>query len=423
MPESDALLTVEGLKTHFFLDEGLVRAVDGVDLTLPRGKTVCMVGESGCGKSITARSVLGLVEPPGRIVEGHIWWNPQNRVQSNDGGQTEEVVADPASAKGKGLKLSKSDRAAFAEDGRLDLAQLEPRSEVLRRIRGNDISMVFQEPMASMSPMYTVADQLTEAIRLHKTISKEEAFAEGVELLKRVGIPRAESRMDTYSFQLSGGLCQRVMIAIALACGPSLLIADEPTTALDVTTQARIIDLLADLQSDTGMSLMFITHDLGVVAEIADEVIVMYLGTVVEQGPVDEIFHDPKHPYTKDLLASIPTMGGGARQRLASIRGQVPHPLNRPKGCPYHPRCDFAIADLCDTQDPPLIEFGGDRRARCVLHDPELLAEHRQSQEATTPNAPPQGPDGAPTGRATPDSSASGSDSPGPDSTTNGEDA
>jgi peptide/nickel transport system ATP-binding protein len=341
MTEPDPLLTIEGLKTHFFLDEGVVRAVDGVDLTIPRGKTVCVVGETGCGKSVTARSVLRLVDSPGRIVDGQIWWRPESGTE-------------------------------------VDLASLDPRGEQLRQIRGNDIAMVFQEPMASLSPMYTVADQLVETIQLHTPMSKKEAWDHGVSLLRRVGIPRPEQRMDSYSFQLSGGMCQRVMIAIALSCGPSLLIADEPTTALDVTTQARIIDLLMDLKSDTGMSMMFITHDLGVVAEVADEVVVMYLGTVVEQGSVDEIFHDPKHPYTQALLRSIPVMGVGTRQRLVSIRGQIPHPLNRPAGCPFHPRCDHAIAGLCDTADPPTISFAGGHRARCVLHDPELMRERRQ---------------------------------------------
>jgi peptide/nickel transport system ATP-binding protein len=250
----------------------------------------------------------------------------------------------------------------------------------LRGIRGNEISMVFQEPMASLSPMYTVANQMTEAIRVHQPMSKEEAYQRGIELLGRVGIPRPEQTMEAYPFQLSGGMCQRVMIAIALSCEPSLLIADEPTTALDVTTQARIIDLLVDLQADTGMAMMFITHDLGVVAEIADEVVVMYLGTVVEQGAVDDIFHDPKHPYTKALLDSIPMPGRGVRQPLRSIRGQVPHPLDRPAGCPFHPRCDEAVPGLCDSVPPPRVVLGEDRNARCVLYEPNLLDEHARRQ-------------------------------------------
>jgi peptide/nickel transport system ATP-binding protein len=335
-PQDEVLLDVDGLKTHFATDDGVVRAVDGLSLRLPRGRTVCVVGESGCGKSITARSILGLVDPPGEIVDGRIDWY-------GDG-------AEP-----------------------IDLAALNPRSEEMRRFRGREIAMVFQEPMASLSPMYTVAQHLVEAVRLHLPIGKKEAYAVGLSLLHRVGIPNPEQRMDAYSWQLSGGMCQRVMIAIALACKPKLLIADEPTTALDVTTQARILDLLAELQAETQMAMMFITHDLGVVAEIADEVAVMYLGTLVERGPVDAIFHDPKHPYTRALLDSIPTFGA-TRQQLPSIRGQVPHPLNRPAGCPFHNRCDRMITGLCDVDDPPTIDIGGGRLARCVLHDEQLMA-------------------------------------------------
>ena len=289
------------------------------------------MGESGCGKSVTARSILGLVDRPGQIVAGSILF-------VDKAGQT------------------------------VDLAALDPRSERMRRIRGGEISMIFQEPMASLSPMYTIGAHLVETIRLHMDMDKRTAREHGIEMLRRVGIPRPEQRIDAYSFQLSGGMCQRAMIAMALACGPSLLIADEPTTALDVTTQARILDLIKDLQAQTGMSVLFITHDLGVVAEIADEVVVMYLGTVVERGTVDEIFHDPKHPYTQALLRSIPTIGSGTRQRLTPIRGMVPHPSDRPTGCPYHPRCDQAIAGLCDVADPPTIETSPGHSARCVLY-------------------------------------------------------
>ena len=273
--EPDAvLLEVRDLRTHFFTQEGVVRAVDGVDLTVPLGRTVCVVGESGCGKSVTARSILSLVDRPGRIVGGSILFR---------------------------------DKAGDT----VDLAALDPRSVRMRGIRGGEIAMIFQEPMASLSPMYTIGAHLVETIRLHMSMDQKTAREHAIEMLRRVGIPRPEQRIDAYSFQLSGGMCQRAMIAMALACGPSLLIADEPTTALDVTTQARILDLIKDLQDQTGMSVLFITHDLGVVAEIADEVVVMYLGTVVERGTVDEIFHDPKHPYTQALLRSIPTIGGG----------------------------------------------------------------------------------------------------------------
>ncbi|AKH86402.1 peptide ABC transporter ATPase [Streptomyces sp. CNQ-509] len=352
-PEPDPpLLDIIDLKTHFDTEEGTVRAVDGVSFTVPRGRIVCVVGESGCGKSVTARSVLGLVEEPGRIVGGSIrFYAPA----AADAG----APADGAAAE---------DTADTAQARSLDLAALDPRGEEIRAVRGGRIAMVFQEPMAALSPMYTVGDQLVEAIRLHLPLSREAARTRAVQLLERVGIPGAERRMDAYSFQLSGGMCQRVMIAIALSCDPELLIADEPTTALDVTTQARILDLLTGIQADTGMSVLFITHDLGVVAEIADEVVVMYLGTVVEQGPVDAIFHDPAHPYTRALLGSVPRVGAGARQRLASIRGNVPHPSERPAGCPFHPRCASAVAGVCDTAEPPETALSEDRRVRCVLH-------------------------------------------------------
>jgi oligopeptide/dipeptide ABC transporter ATP-binding protein len=338
----DALLQVRELRTHFFTHEGVVRAVDGVNVTVASGRTVCVVGESGCGKSVTARSILGLVDRPGRIVGGEIAFRDKD-------GET------------------------------IDLAALDPRSERMRRIRGGEISMIFQEPMASLSPMYTIGAHLVETIRLHMEMDKAAARAHAIEMLRRVGIPRPEQRIDAYSFQLSGGMCQRAMIAMALACGPSLLIADEPTTALDVTTQARILDLIKDLQAQTGMSVLFITHDLGVVAEIADEVVVMYLGTVVERGTVDEIFHDAKHPYTQALLRSIPTIGAGTRQRLTPIRGMVPHPSDRPTGCPYHPRCDRAILGLCDVKDPPTVETAPGHTARCVLYSDAVLTSEGAS--------------------------------------------
>lgn len=331
-PRTGELLRVEGLRTHFETPDGTVKAVDGVDLVVKPGTTMCVVGESGCGKSISARSVMQLVDRPGKIVGGQVWWQPEN---------------EPAT----------------------DLLSLEPDSEAIRKIRGDQIGMVFQEPMASLSPMYTVGAQLSEAIRLHRDISKDKAREMSIDLLRRVGIPHPESRFNTYPFQLSGGLCQRVMIAIALSCDPQLLIADEPTTALDVTTQARILDLLKELQQDTGMAMMFITHDLGVVAEIADEVTVMYLGRVAESGPVHEIFSNPKHPYTQALLESIPDVrGGGARQRLRTVRGMVPHPQNRPSGCPFRTRCDFAMPGICDVEAPPLTQIDDCHTAFCHLH-------------------------------------------------------
>ena len=362
--DPEAVLEIDQLRTHFIFDDGVVRAVDGVSFSLLPGKTTCVVGESGCGKSITARSILQLIERPGKIVDGRIWWHP--------GRPSADLADDPQSR-----RRSRTPPPSDEPDRHIDLVSLDPEGERMRQIRGGEISMIFQEPMASLSPMYTVGNQLTEAIQLHLPLSEDEARKRGETLLAQVGIPRPSRIMETYPFQLSGGMCQRVMIAIALSCRPRLLIADEPTTALDVTTQARIIDLLRELQADTGMALMFITHDLGVVAEIADEVVVMYLGTVVEQGSADEIFHNPQHPYTQALLESIPRMGRGARQKLATIRGQVPHPFSYPSGCPFHPRCDKAIVGLCDTAEPPTVILGDRRRARCVLHDPDLVQAHR----------------------------------------------
>jgi oligopeptide/dipeptide ABC transporter ATP-binding protein len=375
-----AVLEVRDLKTHFFTREGVVRAVDGVDLTVPRAKTVCIVGESGCGKSVTARSILGLVEPPGRMVAGSILWRPQPVAELVN---ATVAAADGTPDGGRAL--------AVAGGGPVDLAALDPKSDRMREIRGNEISMIFQEPVASLSPMYTVGHQLVEAIRLHLPMSKKEASDHAISLLRRVGIPRPEQRVDSYSFQLSGGMCQRVMIAMALACGPGLLIADEPTTALDVTTQARILDLIRDLQAQTHMAVLFITHDLGVVAELADEVVVMYLGTVVERGSVDEIFHDAKHPYTQALLSSIPAVGRGTG-RLHTIRGMVPHPSQRPAGCPFHPRCDHAIAGLCDTDDPPTVTLERDRTVRCVLYDEtgatvRSRAEHHGDADVSSSSA------------------------------------
>jgi peptide/nickel transport system ATP-binding protein len=320
------------LATHFEGPEGLVRAVDGVDLSVERGETVAIVGESGCGKSATARSILRLVQPPGRIVAGEI-----------------RYTGTPTP---------------------VDIAALNPRSEELRRIRGGEIGMIFQEPMSSLSPVHTIGAQIIENIRNHEPVSKAEARDRAIDGLRRVGIPRPERRVDSYPFELSGGMRQRAMIAMALACGPKLLIADEPTTALDVTTQAQILDLLRELREQLQMAVLFITHDLGVVAEIADRVSVMYLGTVVEQCDVDELFHSPRHPYTRALLRSVPVIGARSKQRLDTIAGTVPNPYQRPTGCPFHPRCDRFIPDRCDTEVPLVLSSpAGDRSVRCHLYD------------------------------------------------------
>ncbi len=329
---ADILLDIRGLKTYFHLDEGTVRAVDGVDFTVPRGTTIGIVGESGCGKSVTAFSILQLVEKPGRIEEGSI--------VLNTGGQN-----------------------------RVDIAALDHDSEELRQIRGKDIGMIFQEPMTSLSMMYTVGFQMTEAIRLHMDVEKDEARDRAIEMLQAVGIPRPEQRFDAYPFELSGGMRQRVMIAMALSCDPMLLIADEPTTALDVTTQAQILELMQQLQEEFGMAIMLITHDLGVVAEMCSEVVVMYLGEVVEQADVDTIFHNPQHPYTQALLESIPRLGHSHEGRLNPILGSVPDPYHRPSGCPFHPRCTQIITGRCETVHPEISRLDPRHTVRCLLHE------------------------------------------------------
>jgi len=332
----DLLLDIRGLRTHFATDEGVVKAVDGVDLTVRRGRCLGVVGESGSGKSALAHSILQVVARPGRIVDGRMLYH-----RRRPGGGVEVV----------------------------DLAALDPKGRPIRAIRGREIAMIFQEPMTSLSPVHTIGNQLTETLRLHFGLSKEAARERGIEALRRVNFPRPEANFDNYTFRLSGGMRQRAMIAIALACEPELLIADEPTTALDVTTQAQILEVIRGLQRQREMAMMLITHDLGVVAEVADEVAVMYLGTVVERGGVDEIFHDPQHPYTQALLRSIPVLDGRrSRGPLPAIRGAVPHPLNRPAGCPFHPRCDAFMPGSCDRVVPPTIPRGPDRAVRCLLY-------------------------------------------------------
>jgi peptide/nickel transport system ATP-binding protein len=362
--KNDILLEVKGLKTHFFLDEGTVKAVDGVDLTIRRGKTLCVVGESGCGKSITARSILQLIDSPGRIVDGQVLFYPDARSKSR---------SDRESAEEREGGSQVTVQTATQTAGVIDLAALDPRGQRMREIRGKEISMIFQEPMTSLSPVHTIGNQIAENVLLHEKVSKQEARDRTIEELRRVGIPRPEQRVDNYPFQLSGGMRQRAMIAMALACNPKLLICDEPTTALDVTTQAQILELMYELQQEMGMAMMFITHDLGVVAEIADDVTVMYLGIAAERGDVDSIFHDPKHPYTRALLRSIPKLGRRSHQRLNSIRGMVPHPYNRPPACPFHTRCDDFMEGTCDRIVPPTISLEGGspgnvRETRCLLY-------------------------------------------------------
>lgn len=328
-------LSVRNLRTYFFQDEGIVKAVDGASFDIYEGSTLGIVGESGCGKSVTARSILRIVQKPGRIVDGQILYRTLDNA-----GQEQEI----------------------------DLAQVDPTGQRIRRIRGKEIGLIFQEPMSSFSPVHTVGSQIMESILLHTNLNQEEARSRAVDLLRKVGIPLPERRCDEYPHQLSGGLRQRAMIAMALACGPRLLIADEPTTSIDVTTQAQILRLLNQLQADTGMTIMFITHDLGVIAEVADEVIVMYLGQVVEHAPVDELFHDPKHPYTRALLKSIPSVHAEPRSELPTIVGSVPHPHNRPTGCPFHPRCESFMPGICDVQEPQLLPVNRNQSVSCLLY-------------------------------------------------------
>jgi len=326
------ILSVRNLATHFVQDEGIVRAVDGADFDLWPGKTLGIVGESGCGKSVMTRSLLQILERPGRIVAGEMWL----------------------------------DRAAA---GRVDIARLSPRSAEMRSLRGKEIALIFQEPMTSLSAHYTVGNQISEAIRAHDlNTDKTAAHERAIELLRLVGVPRPERRIGEYPFQLSGGLRQRVMIAMALACDPRILIADEPTTALDVTTQAQVLDLLRKLQRDRGLSVILITHDMGVIAEMADDVAVMYLGRIVERGPVEQIFHEPRHPYTRALLRSIPSILAKPRSKLETIEGSIPHPYNRPQGCPFHPRCGDRIAGLCDSAEPRTVLMDARSDVACFLY-------------------------------------------------------
>ncbi|MBI5302677.1 MAG: ABC transporter ATP-binding protein [Chloroflexi bacterium] len=338
---NNTLIEIKNLKTYFFLDEGTVRAIDGVDFSIPRGQILGVVGESGCGKSVTARSILRIVPKPGRIVEGEITLH--RTADSRPGSTVTDLVK---------------------------LTELNPMGSEIRSIRGREIALVPQEPMASLSPVHTIGNQIMEAILLHQKVGKVEARAKAIEMLNLVGFPQPKQRVDAYPYQLSGGLRQRAVIAMALSCHPSLLIADEPTTALDVTTEAQILKLMRSLQQELGMAIMYITHNLGVVAQMCERVIVMYMGKVVEEADVETIFHNPKHPYTSALLRSIPRLGLKARehQRLESIRGTVPDPYSLPKGCSFHPRCGKRIRGVCDQQEPPNIQVEAGHKVRCVLY-------------------------------------------------------
>jgi oligopeptide/dipeptide ABC transporter ATP-binding protein len=339
--QTTPLLSVRNLKTYFYLDEGTVKAVDGISFDVYPGQVVGIVGESGCGKSVTIKSVLRIVEKPGQIVDGEILFWPQKKNGRDRNGEGDKFI---------------------------DLVKLNAHGKEMRSIRGAEIALIPQEPMAAFSPVYTVGNQIIEAILLHQDVSKQEAHQIAIERLHEVGIPSPEQHINAYSWELSGGLRQRAMIAMALSCNPKLLIADEPTTAIDVTTQAQVLNLLRSLQQQHGTAIIFITHDLGVIAQMADYVIVMYLGSVMETGPVDDIFHNPQHPYTKALLKSIPSVQSQSRTFLPTIEGSIPHPFSRPSGCPFYPRCLEFMPGVCNRRTPSLQPVNDKQSASCFLY-------------------------------------------------------
>jgi peptide/nickel transport system ATP-binding protein len=329
---NEYILEIDNLQTHFFTDQGVVKAVDGVSMRVRQGHSLGVVGESGCGKSVTALSVMRLLpRPKGRIVGGKIFYSCQKA-----GGEPLEITA------------------------------LNPNGDKIRSIRGNEIAMIFQEPMTSLNPVFTIGDQIIEAILLHQKVSQKEALEKAISMLDKVGIPGPAERVRSYPHQFSGGMRQRVMIAMALSCNPGLLIADEPTTALDVTIEAQTLELMKQLQSEFDMSLIIITHNLGVIGELADEVVVMYMGKIVEYAPLEELFNYPQHPYTQALFKSIPRIG--RKDRLVPITGSVPNPFLIPIGCSFAPRCTFAMP-ICKVDEPPNIDLGSGHFAKCWLHE------------------------------------------------------
>lgn len=332
---NDILLEVKNLHVSFPYDDGLVKAVDGVSFFVRRGETFGIVGESGCGKSITTKSIIQIVPPPGQL--------------------SGEILLHISS--GKML------------DEPIDILKFKKNSKGLRSIRGGDVSMIFQEPMVAFSPVHTIGNQIIEAIMLHGEKNKKKARELAIEMLVKVGISNPHQRFDEYPFQLSGGMRQRAMIAMALSCNPSLLIADEPTTALDVTIQAQVLDLINDLKEKLNMGVIYITHDLGVIAETADRVAVMYLGEIVELADVKDIFKNPLHPYTRGLLNSIPKIKLNGRGRLETIPGNVPMPIDLPEQCKFYSRCDVAIEGVCDKHMPKLTDIEGSHRVSCFKYD------------------------------------------------------
>lgn len=329
----EPLIEVKGLFTSFHTEVGVVHAVNGVDFTIGCEKTLGVVGESGCGKSVTALSIMGLIRPPGKIEAGEILFHRNGRA--------------------------------------VDLAKLNPMGPKIRSIRGNEIAMIFQEPMTSLNPVFTIGNQIMEAIMLHQRLKRAEARDKAIEMLRAVGISSPEQRIREYPHQLSGGMRQRAMIAMALSCNPALLIADEPTTALDVTIQAQVLKLMNDLRRDFKAAIMFITHDLGVIAHMADDVVVMYLGRIVESADVRRIFHDPKHPYTQGLMNSIPSLVSKKDKRLIPIKGIVPSILEMEAGCGFDTRCPYAD-EICRRQPPFLVEIAPGHHAACWIHTGEV---------------------------------------------------
>ncbi|WMJ87594.1 ABC transporter ATP-binding protein [Anaerocolumna sp. MB42-C2] len=331
----DYILQVKNLKTYFKLDTGILKAVDEVTFNLKRNETIGIIGESGCGKSVTAHSILRTVQSPGKVLGGEILYN--------DG-----------------------------INGTKDLVHYSPDSKEMRKIRGNDISMIFQEPMASLAPVYTIGEQMVEAVMVHQTKKDKKAAKEiSLSMLKEVSMPNPEQRLNNYPHELSGGMCQRAMIAMALVNKPKILIADEPTTALDVTVQAQITDLMKKFQKEFNMSIIYITHDMGVIAEMADKIAVMYLGRVVESGSVMDVFKNPIHPYTKNLLKSMPVLGNKSKERLNAIKGNVPIPLDPPDECGFKTRCD-EYCEKCKDNIPPLTEVENGHFVRCYKYNTEV---------------------------------------------------
>ena len=355
MSENNLLVEIKDLETHFFLSEGIVRAVDGVSFNINQGTILGVIGESGSGKSVTAQSILGIVpSPPAKQIAGEILLH----LRSENGGY--EVI---------------------------DLAQLPKTGTRFRSIRGKEIGMIFQEPMTSFSPLHTIGDQIMEAILLHiPGATKQSARERAIDLLRRVGIPRPEQQVDAYPHQFSGGMRQRAMIAMAISCNPKLLIADEPTTALDVTIEAQILDLLSELQEEFNMAIMYISHDLAVVGGIADEVMVMYMGSVMEHASADVIFTDPRHPYTRALWRSIPKIDGPLDE-LVPIQGAIPSPFSLHRGCPFYSRCNDRIAGVCNIERPPIINVAPGHKVSCFLYVDGHRVDEDRHLEQTMPQA------------------------------------